>query len=197
MSMERRAAIGMEVRVDGQGPDMRIKGYAAKFNQRSQDLGGFVEVIAPGAFSAALADGQDVRGLYNHDSNIVLGRTKAKTMDLSEDETGLFYTITPPNTQAARDLMVSIGRGDVDGSSFGFSVLEDRWDLMGDVVVRTLLKVRTLYDVGPVTYPAYLSATSGVDVARRSLDEWRKQAQTNGKGMGLKLAKAKIQLSGY
>ncbi len=195
MSMERRS-IGAEVRIEGEGKNVRIVGYGAKYNQRSQDLGGFVEIIAPGAFGRALAEGQDVRGLFNHDPSLILGRTKSKTMELIEDAVGVRYSIAPGDNQAGRDAVVSIGRGDVDGSSFGFTVLEDRWDLMGETVVRTLLDIRTLWDMGPVTYPAYLSSSSGLDVAKRSLDEWRKASKVQGTVMPLALAKAKILLAG-
>lgn len=194
MNQERRAIKGSEVRVEGTGATARIVGYAARFNQPSQDLGGFIEVIAAGAFSSVLSENQDVRGLYNHNPDHILARTKSGTMKLFEDEIGLRYEMTPPDTQLGRDLLVSVGRGDIDGASFGFSIGADgdRWEMKGEVITRTLLRIKTLYDVGPVTYPAYLSATSDVATAKRSLDTWR-TAQTT--GMHWSVAQAKLNLA--
>lgn len=113
--------IKIEKREDGEGP--RIVGYAAKFNTRSNNLGGFVEVIAPGAFDDVLDD--DVRALFNHDRNFVLGRTKAGTLELTVDEVGLRYEISPPDTQTVRDMVIEpMGRGDVNQSSLRFVYLQ-------------------------------------------------------------------------
>ncbi|MDI3341601.1 MAG: HK97 family phage prohead protease [Sphaerobacter sp.] len=133
----------------------RIVGYAAVFDVPSEDLGGFTEIIRPGAFRKTLQDGADVRALWNHDPNWVLGRTKAGTLKLAEDERGLRIEITPPPTAWARDLMESIRRGDVDQMSFGFWTVRDRWssDETGRVT-RELIEVK-LFDVSPVTFPAY------------------------------------------
>ncbi len=108
------------------GETKQIRGYAAVFNSFSQPLGGFREIIRPGAFKKTLRDA-DVRALLNHDPNYVLGRKSAKTLELSEDDKGLRYAITPPDTSFANDLMVSIGRGDVTQSSFGFQTVKDKW----------------------------------------------------------------------
>lgn len=162
-------AAKLEVRAkDGETPV--ISGYAAVFNQPSEVIsdffGGFRELVAPGAFTKTLADGADVRALLNHDPNFVLGRTKAGTLSLREDEHGLWMTITPPETQWARDLMATMRRGDLDQSSFGFQTIRDRWGTGkgdGDNLIdeRTLLEVR-LFDVSPVTFPAYPQTEAGV-----------------------------------
>lgn len=148
--------IGVELRVKRDNDKPIIQGYAAVFDSWSEDLGGFREKIQPGAFKAAIGK-SDVRALINHDSNLVLGRTKAGTLKISEDKTGLWMEIDPPDTQYARDLMTSIDRGDIDQQSFGFTVKTDQWeeDRDNDKVTRTIVEVDELFDVSPVTYPAY------------------------------------------
>ncbi len=156
MSIERRF-LARELRAErSDGQPAKIAGYAAVFNSLSEDLGGFREVIMPGAFSQAIQE-DDVRALFNHDSSLILGRNTAGTLILSEDDVGLRYEITPPDTQYARDLLVSIGRGDVDRSSFGFMATEESWKHPTDMEplpVRVLHRCR-LFDVSPVTFPAY------------------------------------------
>ncbi len=110
--------------------------------------------IAPGAFRDAI-DKSDVRALVNHEPSFVLGRKKTGTLKLWEDERGLAIDIDPPETQWANDLLVSIGRGDIDQMSFGFTVGEDRWEEIEGETRRTILRVDELFDVSPVTFPAY------------------------------------------
>jgi len=151
----------------------KIVGYAAVFDKWSSDLMGFREKISPGAFSKTIKK-NDVRALFNHDPNIVLGRTKAKTLKLKEDDTGLFMEVIPPDTQQARDIMVSIERGDIGDQSFAFRTIEDEWVYKKDgSAERTLIEV-DLQDVSPVTYPAYPDTS----VALRSLDEFKKENVT-------------------
>lgn len=162
MKLERRFLTDrVEIRTVGEDQVKHITGYAAKFAPvRSEDLGGFVEEIDPHAFDEALQD--DVRGLFNHDPNYVFGRSTKGTLQIAVDETGLHYTAIPPQTQWASDLMVSMARGDVDQSSFGFACVDDTWRVEKDgTVVRRLNKVK-LFDVSVVTYPAYTDATSQV-----------------------------------
>lgn len=132
---------------------MRLVGYAAVYDSWSGNLGGFREKIAPGAFKSAIERGDDVRALLNHDANYILGRTKSGTLKLEEDSKGLRIDVTLPDTQIARDLVwAPIQRGDIDQMSFGFQVIADEWN--ADRKERTLKDVR-LFDVSPVTYPAY------------------------------------------
>lgn len=146
-----------------------IVGHAAVFNSLSENLGGFREIIADGAFDSVLQD--DTRALINHDSNLILGRTKSGTLVLSVDAKGLRYVIDPPNTSYANDLLESLKRGDIDQSSFGFVVDEDKWEEDSEGrVIRTIIKVKRLMDVSPVTYPAY----PDTDVAKRAMDEYLK-----------------------
>ena len=150
---ERRTVKGAEIRADKDSG--KITGYAAMFDSPTVIAGSFREVIRPGAFKKTLSDGADVRALFNHDPNYVLGRNKAGTLQLTEDEKGLRYEIDPPDTQQGRDLTESIRRGDVSQSSFAFSTVQDAWRKDEDgIEIRELIEVE-LYDVSPVTYPAY------------------------------------------
>lgn len=152
-----------------------MTGYAAKFGTRSQDLGGFVETIAPGAFTRSLGHGVDIKALFNHDPNIVLGRSIAGTLRLTEDATGLRYEVDLPNTQAGRDLAVSLQRGDISQSSFAFRTIKDDWSFDADGRELRTLHDLELRDISPVTYPAYLDTDSGI--AQRSLKA-AKEART-------------------
>lgn len=145
----------VQLRADG---DKRtLEGYAAVFNRETVIGGLFREKIDPGAFRAAI-DGSDVLGLFNHNLDYVLGRTSAGTMRLEEDETGLRYVIDTPDTTQGRDVAVMVGRGDVKGSSFGFTVKRDSWTRparSGELPLRTVHEFEWIRDVGPVTMPAY------------------------------------------
>jgi HK97 family phage prohead protease len=138
-----------------------LDGYAAVFNMLSEDLGGFREVIHPGAFKKTL-DEADIRALINHDPNMVLGRNKAGTLELAEDIHGLRIHNTPPDNSYARDLLNSVKRGDIDQMSFAFETVRDEWKIVNDgdkeIVTRSLIEVR-LFDVSIVTYPAYPQTT--------------------------------------
>jgi len=146
----------VEVR-QGEGEEpSHIRGHAAVFNKLSLPLGGFRERIRPGAFTKTIKEA-DVRALWNHDRNFVLGRTKSKTLELREDAKGLFFEAQPPDTSWARDVMVTMERGDVDQASFAFRVIREEWSNEGDETketIRELIEVE-LRDVSPVTFPAY------------------------------------------
>lgn len=157
-----------EVRKNADTGAVGFSGYALKFDTRSENLGGFRETVAPGAVTKTL-DEADVRALFNHDPNLILGRNIAGTLDLTVDETGLRYDIPEmPDTSYARDLAVSMARGDVTQSSFAFRVVKDTWTEDHDgMPLRTLQEI-ALFDVSPVTYPAYRDTESGV--SKRSLE---------------------------
>lgn len=145
----------------------KIVGYAAVFNTEVEIWKGYRERIARGAFSESI-ERDDIRALINHDPNYVLGRNKSGTLVLSEDDRGLRYEITPPDTQAARDLMTLLKRRDISQSSFGFNIVaadDDR--SQKDRVVRTITKAK-LFDVSPVTYPAYPSTQAEVRMTSNS-----------------------------
>lgn len=158
-----------EVRaLENEDGGVTITGYGAVFNTLSEPMWGFREQIAPGAFDDVIGD--DVRALFNHDSNFVLGRN-GKTLHLTVDQTGLRYEIDAPDTQMVKDLVISpMKRGDIDQSSFAFTVEDEKWEEDDEGrIIRTILKVKRLYDVSPVTYPAYTAASSTV----RSFDKFK------------------------
>ena len=164
MSDIERRILCKEVRVDTTGDTPTIRGYAAVFNTLSEDLGGFREQISTGAFADAMGS-SDVRALINHDPNLVLGRNTSGTLKMREDITGLYAEITPPDTQAARDLVELMKRGDVSQMSFAFTVgKEDQaWTRDGSGPwLRTIKRVNRLYDVSVVTYPAYPATSAAV-----------------------------------
>ena len=167
-TLERRTFDGsVEMRSTHDGGSMAV-GYAARFNTLSQNLGGFVESVEPTAFNQTIKEA-DIRALFNHDVNQVLGRLASDTLRLTVDEIGLRYEIDMPDTALGRDLTVLMARGDINGSSFGFRVIDDAWGETTDGFPQRSLKQVALRDVGPVTFPAYTSS----DVALRSLAEER------------------------
>lgn len=160
-----------DVEFRNEGNRLLATGYAARFDALSQNLGGFVERIAPGAFAKTLKEA-DVRALFNHDPNMVLGRNKSGTLRMEEDSNGLAYEIDLPDTTLGRDVATLLERGDISGSSFGFRVITDDWaETRSGFPLRTLKEV-ALRDVGPVTYPAYVDSTSALRsfAEARSLD---------------------------
>lgn len=163
MTEVRNLHLPIELRTEGDSPGNMLVGYAAKFNAESEPLvdpwdgGSFVEIIAPGAFARTLRQAPDVRALAQHDSGKVLGRVKAGTLRVWEDEVGLRFEVDLPDTQYARDLRASVSRGDINGCSFGFCVGPggDSVAMIGDRIVRTLLDVDLIEISTGVTFPAY------------------------------------------
>lgn len=145
---------GLSTRSHGDSESNVIEGYAAVFNSPT-DIGGmFTEIIAPGAFADAIASNGDIRALFNHDWNNVLGRTKSGTLRLSEDARGLKFEVDLPNTTLARDLSESLKRGDISQCSFGFIPTGESWDWEPEIPVRTLNTVE-LHEISVVSIPAY------------------------------------------
>lgn len=175
----RLSGVAIETRDDGECTT--ITGYAASFYDGTdatefQLWDGAVERIMPGAFDRALKESDDVRALFNHNPDNLLGRTSADTLSLRADKTGLRYSIEPGDTAIARDVIEHIRRGDLQGSSFAFEVTDEEWRKEDDVEIREVKGVR-LFDVGPVTYPAYESTTTAVrscdaNGAREARDRW-------------------------
>ncbi|HEV2324555.1 MAG TPA: HK97 family phage prohead protease [Terracidiphilus sp.] len=168
MKPERRY-LTHEFRISQQGEAPKIAGYAAVFDVPSEDMG-FIEEIDPHAFDAVLASKPDVCGLWNHNDDVVLGRTTSGTLRLAIDARGLAYEIDPPDTQAAKDLLVLMRRGDVNKSSFGFITKRDQWtDNPDGSVTRRILEIEALLDVSPVTYPAFTQTSADVRALPESM----------------------------
>lgn len=191
-TIERRFNAGT-VQIMQAAPETRasVAGVAAVIGRNSPDLGGFIERIEPGAFDDA--EMTDVVALFNHDRNLLLGRTSAGTASVSIRDDGLHYAIDLPDTSYANDLRASLDRGDVTQSSFAFSIAEDNWEDLDGMLLRSITRIARVYDVSPVTEPAYPQTS----VALRSLDQWReshqKPKQRDGSGL-LRLARASLNL---
>lgn len=155
-----------------------IEGYFAVFNSNYDIAPGMSESVAPGAFRNTLAG--DIRALVNHDTTLVLGRTTARTLELSEDERGLWGRIrVNPNDSDAVNLYERVKRGDVSQCSFGFDVLDEETEFREDGSVHWTIKEVKLYEVSCVTFPAYESTNIDArskqreDILKRKTEEWR------------------------
>lgn len=158
-----------EIRINESDGGTCIEGHAAVFDSWSETLGGifpFKEKVRKGAFAESIGR-DDIRALFNHDPNYVLGRNRAGTLELVEDDVGLRVRITPPDTSWANDITTSIRRGDISQMSIGFVVEDDEWSSKDGIDTRELKKVR-LFDVSPVTFPAY----TATDVGVRAMQEY-------------------------
>jgi len=183
MGRERRfiSADDLEVRADDGSP--KIAGYAARFgkwtNIGGYNMGGYMERIKAGAFADSIKEDR-VKALFNHDPNIVLGDTENGSLGLSEDRKGLFMESAPPGTQAANDVVALIDERYITGQSFGFTALEDKWETKevdgAPMEHRTVTKAR-LYDVGPVTFPAYDMTDITVRSAREAFEARQKELE--------------------
>lgn len=159
MNIERRAAV--EFRAAG---GRKLVGYAAVFDSASKDLGGFTEIVKPGAFARTLrANDIDQVALFHHTPHLILARRGAGTLQLTEDARGLAFEVDLADTSTARDLLVSVQRGDVAGCSFGFTVPKggDRWEVRGERVVRELVDV-DLFEITVTATPAYADTSVAV-----------------------------------
>ena len=161
MTVEIRQLAPEAVEMRSEGDGMTFSGYAIRFNSPSEPLP-FIETIMPGATIRSLKSRNEIKAFVNHDTNMVLGSTRAGTLSLAEDDKGLFAQISLPDTTYGRDLSVSVQRGDVSGMSFGFSVPRggDTWSPDGSQ--RTISELR-IHEVSPVTgFPAYKATTAYV-----------------------------------
>ncbi len=155
-----------------EGEEKRFEGYAVIFNSET-DLGWFTEEIRDGAFEDVMND--DVRGLFNHDPDVILGRSKSGTMKLTVDARGVKYSIDyNPNDPDHVRVMEKVKRGDVSQSSFAFGIKDAVWEIREGRDHRVITKLSRWYDVSPVTYPAYQDTT----VAARSFEQVKKELES-------------------
>jgi len=150
-----------ELRVDRAGGEPVIVGYACVYGAYSVDLGGFIESFAPGAFGAALAAGADVRFLVNHDPSLILGRNKAGTLTLVEDEKGLRVECRPPATSIGDHYLSAVERGDISGMSFRFYVSREEWNFDASPPQRRVIEA-DIDDACLATYPAFPDSSAAV-----------------------------------
>lgn len=181
----RSASSKFETREEGN--ELKIEGYFAVFNSIYQIFDDLSESVAPGAFDDTLGD--DIRALINHDSSLVLGRNTAHTLELRQDEHGLWGSITiNPNDQDAMNLYARVQRGDVDQCSFGFDILSEDYDVRDDGSVHWTIKKVRLYEVSVCTFPAYeetnvkTRSAQRDEIKKRSLEAWKVQTLAKLKG---------------
>ena len=175
-----------------------VVGYGSIFNSRSENLGGFYEYISPTAISEETIARSDVRALINHDESLILARSTTGTLDLTVDEKGLRYEFSIPETSYGKDLAINMKNGNINQSSFAFTVGADEWstDDQGNDI-RTITSIDRLYDVAVVTYPAYSNADSDLVVAQRGLAMYKEKQEIKEEETDLvarSLAKLKIEL---
>lgn len=182
----RSIASNFKTREDGE--ELRIEGYFAVFNSNYQIFSDMSESVAPGAFSETL--GGDIRALIDHETMYVLGRNQAGTLELREDEHGLWGSILlNPNDQDAMNLYARVKRGDVNQCSFGFDILEEETEFFEDGSVHWTIKKVKLYEVSVCTFPAYAetSVQARKDeyeaLKKRSLEKWRAEMNAKLKGV--------------
>lgn len=164
---------------EADGGDLFIEGYFSVFNSPYELWEGATEVIKPGAFSNCLS--QDVRALINHDSTLVLGRTRAGTLTLKQDERGLWGSVKINREDGdAMNLYARVQRGDVDQCSFGFNIKRETFvDLGGDQYRWEIEEVDPLYEVSVCTFPAYQETGVAArqkeleDIQKRQADAWK------------------------
>lgn len=196
--MEQRILNMKDVKTREEGGKRYLEGYFAVFGETYQVFDGWTETIERGAFARYLASGEDVKVLWNHDANIVLGSTGNSTASLREDEKGLYGSVEiNENDQDAVNAYARIARGDVNGCSFGFDVArqEEWWD--DDGVYHTkLTEIDPLYEVSACTFPAYKATSISArnkdsleeakkrysEAQEKKMNEWRENMKTRLKG---------------
>lgn len=169
------------------GEDLKIEGYFAVFDSVYEIAPGMSESIAPGAFARTLSG--DIRALTNHDTTLVLGRTKAHTLELREDSRGLWGSIKINRNDAdAMNLYERVKRGDVDQCSFGFNIRSEDTDIREDGSVHWTLRDVDLFEVSACTFPAYEETSISArnqqrdEIQKRSMQVWRENAMKKLKG---------------
>lgn len=172
MGMEKRA-ISAEIRASGDNSDSKVAGLGIIYDQWTELWPGYREKINKGAVKMA----DVVKSYFNHDPDKVLSTTGSNpALSLKEAETGLEYVSPIPPTSYGKDLQVNLERGNVKGSSFSFSIPRggDKWWEDDDGVTYREIKELVLYEIGPVTDPAFIQTTAALRSAKDALEEWRK-----------------------
>lgn len=168
--------------MDGENPT--IEGYFAVFNSNYEIAPGMSESVAPGAFSRTLAG--DIRALTNHDTTLVLGRTSAHTLELREDEHGLWGKVSiNPKDSDAMNLYERVKRGDVDQCSFGFEIVGEETDFREDGSVHWTITDVNLFEVSACTFPAYQQTNIAARSAERDAIKTRELAAWKAKMKGV------------
>jgi HK97 family phage prohead protease len=202
--IETRNGIGEIRRVDA--GSRLVEGYAVVFDSWSQDLGGFREKISRTAFDGGVLENSDVFALLNHNrSRGILGRSKhgdMKSLRLEVDEKGLRYSFEAPNTALGEELLSCLDRGEIDSSSFGFTVRDggDVWTRNGDMYERVVTQFDQIFDVSPVYNPAYLETTCdlrGLETlkAEERAAEERQMAESKRVALGKYIADLKCKIN--
>lgn len=202
-STERRSLRVAESRIRLDEETRTLRQYAAVFNSpwdpELDDMWGFKEIVRPGAFRRTIAE-DEIALLFNHDENFLMGRNVSGTLRLLEDDVGLLYEAVLPETSYARDLMEVIRRGDLKGASFSFTVRDEegseKWTYLESGTIRELLDIK-IYDVSPVTFPAYLATNLVSARALRSAQKQKPLAAPAGRAqrqMRLGLARKRLEL---
>lgn len=183
----RMRTVSTEFQTREDGEALKIEGYFAVFDSVYEIGPGMSESVAPGAFSKTLSG--DIRALTNHDTTLVLGRTKAHTLELREDSHGLWGSISiNPKDADAMNLYERVKRGDVDQCSFGFDIRSEDTDIREDGSVHWTIREVDLYEVSACTFPAYeetsISARSQQrdEIQKRTMKAWRESAMKKLKG---------------
>lgn len=188
MEVEHRYLQMDKVQTREDGEELFIEGYFAVFNSKYELWPGATESIAPGAFNDSVSD--DVRALYNHNSDIVLGRTAAGTMEIKQDSHGLWGRIRINQRDGdAMNAYSRIARGDITGCSFGFDIAAQETDYREDGTIHwTITKVSPLYEISPCTFPAYQETTVStrrrdlMEIEKRKRESWRNNMRKRLKG---------------
>ena len=171
-------SVASEFQTREDGDNLSIEGYFAVFNSNYEIAPGLSESIAPGAFTNSLSN--DVRALINHDTTLVLGRTKANTLQLKEDSRGLWGHIDiNPNDSDAMNLYERVKRGDVDQCSFGFDIRSEDTDIKENGDIHWTIRDVELFEVSCCTFPAYEETSISArekqrdEIKKRTMDKWR------------------------
>ena len=179
--------ISTEFQTREDGGDLKIEGYFAVFDSVYEIVPGLTESIAQGAFTKTLS--RDIRALTNHDTTLVLGRTKAHTLELREDNHGLWGSVTiNPKDSDAMNLYERVKRGDVDQCSFGFDIRSEDTDIREDGSIHWTIREVDLYEVSACTFPAYeetgisARAKERDEINQRALTAWKENARKKLKG---------------